>query len=120
MDGRPFVFPLEFRWEVIKWMKRFAKLNPAEFLTPHIPPAVLDAARSGRAIILLFFGHEGRSLSTSSKQDPKKPSGYDLILEFVKNNKLPPGAVWFINGNLQGHDRIPNMEAPSIWERRHT
>ena len=39
LDGGPFVFPLEFRWEVIKWMKRFAKGKPAEFLTPHIPPA---------------------------------------------------------------------------------
>ena len=64
---------------------------------------MLDAARSGRAIILLFFGHEGRSLRISSRQDREAQSGYDLILEFMRNNNLPPGAVWFISGNLQGH-----------------
>ena len=104
LDGGPFVFPLEFRWEVTKWMKRFAKSKPAEFLTPHIPCAVFDAARSGRAIILLFFGHEGRQLRLSSRQDRDTRSGYDLILEFMRNNNLPPGAVWFISGNLQGHE----------------
>lgn len=98
-DGRPFVFPLEFRWECIKWMKTLD--GSAKFLTPHIPPAVLDAARRGNAIILLFFGHEGRLLSIPNKGN-HEISAYDLIFDFVCRSQLPRGAVWFINGNLAG------------------
>jgi hypothetical protein len=80
----------------------FAKNKQAEFLTPHIPSAVLNAARTGKAIILLFFGHEGRSLTIPIAKIRQTQSAYDLIFEFVVKNKLPPEAVWFISGNLNG------------------
>ena len=124
-DGRPFVFPLELRWECIKWMKKFKRDRSAEFLTPHVPPAVLDAARSGKAIILLFFGHEGRSLSIPNKKN-KQISVYDLILDLVCRSQLPPGAVWFINGNLAGEpeyrfwksERLGGEDRPDPFQSR--
>jgi len=102
LEGGPFVFPLEFRWGIIRWMRMLAKNKHAEFLTPHIPHAVLNAARTGRAIILLFFGHEGCSLNVPIAKTKQTQSAYDLLFEFVIKNKLPPEAVWFISGNLNG------------------
>jgi hypothetical protein len=125
-EGCPFVFPLEFRWECMKWMKRFARSNPTGFLTPHIPPAVLKAARVGRAIILLFFGHEGRSMTLSKPGGEQRQTAYDLIFEFVDRNELPAGAVWFISGNLGGQPeylswkrrRLGGENAPDPFEAR--
>ena len=124
-EGGPFAFPLEFRWECIRWMAQFVQGRPTEFLTPHIPSAVLDAARGGRAIILLFFGHEGRSLSIPNEED-KQFSAYDLILDFVRRSGLSPGAVWFINGNLAGRPeylswkrrRVGSENSPDPFETR--
>jgi hypothetical protein len=110
-EGSPFVFPLEFRWEFIRWMQGYAKSRSAEFLVPHVPSAVLKAARRGKAIVLLFFGHEGRSLSIPVEKDGVL-SAYDLIFEFVSRNGLPPGAVWFVNGNLAGQSEYYS------WKRR--
>src|SRR6202035_3663154 len=56
-EGGPFVFPIELRWEFLDW---FARGTVKEFLTGSVPSAVLSAPRERRAIILLFFGHEGR------------------------------------------------------------
>jgi hypothetical protein len=124
-EGGRFVFPLEFRWECIRWMSQFAQDRSTEFLTPHIPLAVLDAARRARAIILLFFGHEGRSLSVPHNKG-EELSVYDLIFEFVRLSELPPGAVWFINGNLAGQPeylswkrkRLGREDGPDVFETR--
>ena len=47
LEGNRFVFPLELRWEFITW---FARNMVSDFVTPHVPPAVLSAARAGKAI----------------------------------------------------------------------
>ena len=124
-EGCPFVFPLEFRWECIRWMQSCQKRGGADFLTPHIPSPVLKSARLGKAILLLFFGHEGRSLSIS-QQKGEEISAYDLIFEFVCRSELPPGAVWFVNGNLAGQSeyrswkrrRLGGEDRPDVFEAR--
>ena len=124
-EGSPFVFPLEFRWEFIRSMQGYAKRRGAEFLAPHVPSAVLEAARGGKAIVLLFFGHEGRSLSIPVEKVGEL-SAYDLILEFVTSNGLPPEAVWFVNGNLAGQSeyrswkrrRLGGEDRPDVFEPR--
>jgi len=124
-EGSPFVFPLELRWECIKWMKKLRRNKAVGFLSPHIPSSVLAAARSGKAIILLFFGHEGRSLSIPNKEG-QEVSAYDLILDFVRRSELPPGAVWFINGNLAGeqeyrswkHRRLGDKDRSDVFQSR--
>src|ERR1700728_700746 len=98
-DESPFLYPIELRWEFLEWLEAGMI---QEFLTPHIPSSVLEAARIGRALIIVFYGHEGRILSYSSRSDGRTYSVYDRLLDFVRKNKLPAGAVWFVNGNLKG------------------
>jgi hypothetical protein len=69
-EGGPFIFPLELRWEFIDW---FARGMATDFLTPHIPSSVMKAVRAGKAIILLFYGHEARPLGFTRAADEKKP-----------------------------------------------
>src|SRR5437879_5712657 len=52
LSEQSFVFPLELRWE---FLDRFAELPSDQFLTPAIPAWVLERARTGRAIVLVFF-----------------------------------------------------------------
>jgi len=98
-EGSPFLYPVELRWEFLEWLEEGIM---REFLTPHIPASVLAAARTGRALIAVFFGNEGRLLSYSRQSDGRTCSVYDRLLDFVQKNSLPPGAVWFVNGNLHG------------------
>lgn len=109
LEGRRFVFPLEFRWEFIDW---FTRNTAADFVTPYVPPPVLSAARAGKAVILLFFGHEGRMLSFTPNPEGEERSVYDLIFRFISLHDLPPGAVWFISGNLDGRLEY------ETWKRR--
>jgi hypothetical protein len=122
-DGGSFVFPLELRWEFLEW---FARGQAKDFLTLHVPPAVLQAARARKAVILLFFGHEGRRLEFTCAAGKQERSAYDLILGFVAANDLPPGAVWFVSGNLGGrpeyeawrHRRLGGKDTPDPFETR--
>jgi hypothetical protein len=121
-EGRPFVFPLEFRWEFIDWFAR--GMDAALFGTPHIPPSVLNASRAGKAVILMFFGHEGRRLEYVCSG--QKRSAYDLILDFMRRHGLPQGSVWFVNGNLTGRSeynawkcqRFGSANVPDLFETR--
>jgi hypothetical protein len=123
VEGGPFVFPLELRWEFLEW---FARGAANDFLTPHVPPAVLSAVRAERAVILLFFGHEGRPLSFTHTPTGEEQSAYDLIFGFISRYDLPPGAVWFISGNLSGrpeyeswkHRRLGDKKLPNPFETR--
>jgi hypothetical protein len=98
-EGSPFLYPLELRWEFLEWLADGAI---QEFLTPHIPDLVLDAARKGRTLVVVFYGHEGRILSYSCRSSSKASRVYDRLLDFVQKNGLPPGTVWFVDGNLRG------------------
>ena len=109
LEGSRFVFPLELRWEFVEWL---ARNRGTDFVTPYVPPMVLSAARAGKAVILLFFGHEGRMLSFTSNPDGEERSVYDLIFRFISLHDLPPGAVWFISGNLSGRREY------ETWKRR--
>jgi hypothetical protein len=109
LEGSRFVFPLELRWEFITW---FARNMASDFVTPHVPPAVLSAARAGKAVILLFFGHEARRLSFTPNPEGEEQSVYDLIFRFISIHDLPNGAVWFISGNLAGRIEY------ETWKRR--
>ena len=121
VEGSRFAFPLELRWEFIEW---FAGGKATEFVTPHIPGPVLKAARAGDAIILLFFGHEARSLEYVYSGQER--SAYDLIFDFVRRNDLPSRSVWFVNGNLAGEleykswkcRRYGNANIPDLFETR--
>jgi hypothetical protein len=120
-EGRPFVFPVELRWEFIEWATRGMD---SDFLAPHIPPTVLNAARAGKAIILLFFGHEARALSYV--RSGEKRSAYDLIFDFLCRHDLPRGSLWFVSGNLAGQSeydswkgrRLGNTNMPDPFEPR--
>jgi hypothetical protein len=120
-EGSRFVFPLELRWEFIEW---FAAGKATEFVTPHIPELALKAARAGNAVILMFFGHEARSLEYV--YSGQEHSAYDLIFDFVRRNDLPPRSVWFVNGNLAGEleykswkcRRFGNANIPDLFETR--
>ena len=109
LEGGRFVFPLELRWEFIAW---FERNMAADFVTPYVPPVVLSAARAGKAVILLFFGHEARMLSFTLNPEGEEQSVYDLIFHFISLHDLPPGAVWFISGNLGGRLEY------ETWKRR--
>ena len=90
-DGCPFVFPLELRWEFIDW---FARGIATDFLTPHIPPAVLEATRAGKAIILLFFGHEARLLSfTNTGGQRKQALGACLFAPIARKARAAKVAI---------------------------
>ena len=123
LEGNRFVFPLELRWEFIEW---FASNMASDFLTPFIPPVVLKAARRGKAVILLFFGHEGRRLSFTLSPEGEQQSVYDLIFRFISRHDLPSSAVWFISGNLTGqleyeawkHRRLGDKDLPDPFEAR--
>ena len=109
LEGSRFVFPLELRWGFIDW---FARNRATDFVTPYVPPMVLSAARAGKAVVLLFFAHEGRTLSFTLNPEGEERSVYDLIFRFISLHDLPPGAVWFISGNLTGRLEY------ETWKRR--
>ncbi len=90
-DGCPFVFPLELRWEFIDW---FARGLSTDFLTPHVPPAVLTAARAGKAVILLFFGHEARLLSfTDTARQTKQPFRAGYLAPIARKARAAKAAI---------------------------
>jgi hypothetical protein len=123
VEGNPFVFPLELRWEFLEW---FARGMATDFLTAYVPPAVLSAVRAGKAVVLLFFGHEGRPLGFTYAPDEEEQSAYDLIYGFITGQDLPRGAVWFVSGNLDGqpeyeswkHRRLGGKDVPDPFETR--
>jgi hypothetical protein len=98
-ERSPFLYPVELRWEFLEWLEEGII---QEFLTPHIPTSVLEAVRMGRAFLVVFYGNEGRLLSYTRQSDGKICSVYDRLLDFMQKHRLPSGAVWFVNGNLNG------------------
>lgn len=87
-DRRRFVYPVELLWW---WIEETAGRPPRDFL--HLPTAVLEGAWRGRAVILLFFGHEARV---------REPQVNQLLKDWMAAYDLPPDSVWFIDGNVAG------------------
>jgi len=95
-SGRPFVYPLEL-----------TRAGLASFgadgggLAAGIPSAVLDGARRGRTVIVVWLAHEAAPLELN-------PAGtvwlYDVIELFIIQNALPTGAVWFLTGTVSSLD----------------
>jgi hypothetical protein len=91
-SGRPFVYPLELRYN----MRESLAANP--LLAPGIPTEVLARVRAGRAIILVWIGHEPTPLDI----EPGKTWVFDAVQQLITDHDLPPQQVWFISGNLIG------------------
>ena len=101
-SGIPFLYPVELRWEFLEWFRH----KPDQTLLGHIPPAVLDAARRSRAVLVLSFAHEARSLFHQSAQTEERPCLFDRLCRFMRLHDLPPTALWFLNGNLDGQQEF--------------
>jgi hypothetical protein len=96
-SGQPFVYPIELTSDV----RESLALGPAA-LAPALPAAVVAAAQAGRALILLWVGHEPMPLNL----DPQGRSWmFDVVQDFIRDHELPPAQVWFVVGNLWG-DRL--------------
>ncbi|MBI3514512.1 MAG: hypothetical protein HY060_10680 [Proteobacteria bacterium] len=91
--GAPFVYPLELRYNL---RESFAA-NQA--LAPGVPAAVLEQARAGRAVILVWIAHEQTPLELDGAA---KAWVFDVIQNFVVAHDLPPRQVWFVSGNVSG------------------
>ena len=65
-------------------------------------------------------------LSFTFNPEGEKQSVYDLIFRFISRHDLPPGAVWFISGNLAGRleyeawkrQRLGDKDLPDPFEAR--
>jgi len=91
-SGRPFVYPVELRYNMREILAGDAVLAPG------IPPDILAQARAGRAVILVWIGHE----PTPLELEPGKTWVFDVVQRFVTDHELPPQQVWFVSGNLIG------------------
>ena len=93
---RPFVYPLEL---TRAGMTSFGAQAPA--LAPDLPPAVLERARRGRAVILVWLGHEAIPLELN---DAGTVWLFDVIEMFIGQHGLPRGAVWLATGTVSALD----------------
>ena len=90
----PFVYPIELEF---RFVDTYGPGTPP--IVEGVSPQALDAVRRGRAVFLLFFGHEARSLAQSGEEGR---SVFDLVLAFIRIHDLPPARVFFLSGNLAG------------------
>ena len=96
LAGRPFVYPLEL---TRAGLASFSAGAPG--LDADLPPAVLEQARRGRAVILVWLGHDGGPLELD-------PAGtvwlYDVIELLIIRCRLPRAAVWLVTGAVAARD----------------
>lgn len=92
-DGTPFLYPIEFDY---RFMDTYGPGRPP--VAEGVSAAVLDAVRGGRAVVVLFFGHEPRSL----RFEDGERTVFDLVQSFIEAHGLPPERVFLLNGNLAG------------------
>ena len=98
-EGRPFVYPLELRAN----LRTSLMMNPE--LAPAIPKAVIRHAAAGRAVILLWIGHE----PVPFHLDPEgKTWVFDIVQNFVRQHDLPPRQVMLVSGNLLADQSFEN------------
>lgn len=91
-SGRPFVYPLEL-----------TRASLAGFLTgpltlaSDVPPAVLEAARRGRAVILVWLGDTVAPLDLDAAGTIWL---FDYVRHFMVEHELPGRAVWLVTGTV--------------------
>lgn len=96
-EGCPFVFPVDLTSEYTN----FLSVGDTQNFLPYVMPrSVIDAARAGRAVILVNYAGEGNRMTFTRGASQQTMSTYDVLQEFVERYDLPDTAVWFLNGNL--------------------
>ena len=93
--GRPFVYPLELTRDAL------ANFSAAPALATGIPTAVLESARRGRAVILVWLGHEAVPLELNEAGTVWL---YDVIELLIMQNALPRGALCLVTGTVSALD----------------
>ncbi len=91
-SARPFVYPVELRWEVVEWCTRNGEHESLVVL----PPEVAGAARAGRAIVLVSLMHESRVLFAPAIA---AFSVFDALARLAAEYDLAPGQLWFVHGD---------------------
>jgi hypothetical protein len=95
-SGRPFVYPLELT------RSSLASLAAGPHtLAPEIPSRVLEGVRHGRAVILIWLGHDAVPLEF---EDATGVWLFDIIQLFISHNQLPGRAVWLASGLVAAID----------------
>ena len=89
--GQPFVYPLELRFPLK------GRLTADAAMAPDLPVEVVAQVRIGRAIVLVWIGHEPLPLHLD---DAGKTWAFDTIQKFIDDHELPPQQVWFVSGNV--------------------
>jgi hypothetical protein len=91
-SARPFVYPVELRWEVVEWCARNGERESLVVL----PPEVGRAARAGRAIVLVSMMHESRVLFAPAVG---AFTLFDALARIADEYDLAPGQLWFVHGD---------------------
>jgi len=90
----PFIYPVELEF---RFVDTYGPGTPP--IVEGVSPEALEAVRRGRAVFLLFFGHEARSFGLPGEDGR---SVFDLVQAFIRGHDLPPERVFFLSGNLAG------------------
>jgi len=95
-SGRPFVYPLELTRAGLAGLLAGPRAFAAD-----VPPAVLEAARRGRAVILVWSGDSAAPLELN-------PGGTVWLLDYIQlfaaQHALPGRAVWLITGAVSAFE----------------
>lgn len=91
-SGRPFVYPVELRWEAVEWCTRNGERESLVVL----PPDVVRAARAGRAIVLVSLMHESRLLFAPATGTFTL---FDALARIADEYDLAPAQLWFVHGD---------------------
>lgn len=94
----PFVYPLELTRAGLTTFGAGAAA-----LAPDLPPTVLERVRHGRALILVWLGHEAIPLALN---DAGTVWLFDVIEMFIGQHALPRGAVWLATGTVSALDEM--------------
>jgi hypothetical protein len=95
-SGRPFVYPLE-----LTSAGRAGLLAGPRGFAADIPPAVLEAARRGRAVILVWSGDSTAPLELNAAGTVWL---LDVVQLFAAQHELPGRAVWLITGAVSAFE----------------
>ncbi|GIJ51913.1 hypothetical protein Val02_87990 [Virgisporangium aliadipatigenens] len=93
---RPFVYPIEVRFEAEQWSRDAPPGEPVAVLSP----AAERAVGTGRVIVVISIAHEGNSLALEPGSDA--PVLLDRVAAFARCYGLPPERLWFLTGSLDG------------------
>lgn len=94
----PFVYPLELTRASLTSLAA----GP-HTLAPDIPPGVLERARRGEAVILIWLGHDAVPLEFEGATGVWL---FDILQLFLAHNQLPGRAVWLASGLISALDTL--------------